>query len=110
MLQFSQVNIDEPLFQPFPSEVYFQNFEPFEIYQVPLILRNNDKVSVYVCGGGGGGMYVYVCMCVCVCVCVCVIRIISLNGSILFWVFFNDRVQKMSVLACLYAYGCRFSR
>lgn len=45
VFQFSQVNIDEPLFQPFPSEVYFQNFEPFETYQVPLILRNNDKVS-----------------------------------------------------------------
>ena len=45
MFQFSQVNIDEPLFQPFPSEVYFQNFEPFETYQVPLVLRNNDKVS-----------------------------------------------------------------
>lgn len=42
--KFSQVNIDEPLFQPFPSEVCFQNFEPFEIYQVPLVLRNNDKV------------------------------------------------------------------
>nr|KAG5712964.1 hypothetical protein BaRGS_021758 [Batillaria attramentaria] len=42
--KFSQVNIDEPLFQPFPSEIYFQNFEPFEIYQVPLLLRNNDKV------------------------------------------------------------------
>ncbi|XP_070194710.1 hydrocephalus-inducing protein homolog isoform X4 [Littorina saxatilis] len=42
--KFSQVNIDEPLCQPFPSEVYFQNFEPFETYRVPLVLRNNDKV------------------------------------------------------------------
>ena len=44
--QFSQVNIDEPMFQPFPSEIFFQNFEPFEIYEVPLVLRNNDKVSL----------------------------------------------------------------
>lgn len=32
------------MFQPFPSEIYFQNFEPYEVYEVPLILRNNDKV------------------------------------------------------------------
>ncbi|XP_069113582.1 hydrocephalus-inducing protein homolog isoform X2 [Argopecten irradians] len=42
--KFSQVNIDEPMFQPYPSEIYFQNFKPFEVYEVPLILRNNDKV------------------------------------------------------------------
>ncbi|XP_025115052.1 hydrocephalus-inducing protein-like isoform X4 [Pomacea canaliculata] len=42
--KFSQVSIDEPLFQPFPSTIYFQNFEPFETYEVPLSLRNNDKV------------------------------------------------------------------
>ncbi|XP_053402100.1 hydrocephalus-inducing protein homolog isoform X11 [Mercenaria mercenaria] len=41
---FSQVNIDEPMFQPFPSEIYFQKFEPFETYEVPLVLRNNDRV------------------------------------------------------------------
>ena len=43
-LQFSIVDLDEPLFQPFPSEVVFQQFEPHEVYEVPLILRNNDKV------------------------------------------------------------------
>ncbi|XP_071173399.1 hydrocephalus-inducing protein homolog isoform X10 [Mytilus edulis] len=42
--KFSQVNIDEPMFQPYPSEVTFQNFEPYQVYEVPLILRNNDKV------------------------------------------------------------------
>ncbi|XP_035827636.1 hydrocephalus-inducing protein [Aplysia californica] len=42
--KFSKVNIDEPMFQPFPSEIYFQNFNPFEVYEVPLTLRNNDKV------------------------------------------------------------------
>lgn len=45
-LQFSQVNIDEPMFQPYPSEVTFQNFEPYKVYEVPLILRNNDKVKI----------------------------------------------------------------
>ena len=38
------MNIDEPMFQPFPSEIFFQKFEPFETYEVPLVLRNNDKV------------------------------------------------------------------
>ncbi|CAG5135279.1 unnamed protein product, partial [Candidula unifasciata] len=41
--KFSKVHIDEPMFQPFPSEIYFQNFQPFEVYEVPLTLRNNDK-------------------------------------------------------------------
>ncbi|CAL1528045.1 unnamed protein product [Lymnaea stagnalis] len=40
----SKVNIDEPMFQPFPSEIFFQNFEPFQTYEIPLVLRNNDKV------------------------------------------------------------------
>lgn len=43
-LQFSSLDLDQTLFQPFPSEVIFQNFAPCEIYEVPLILRNNDKV------------------------------------------------------------------
>ena len=42
--KISTVNIDEAMFQPFPSEVIFQNFEPFETYEVPLVLRNGDKV------------------------------------------------------------------
>ena len=41
----SYVSIDEPMFQPFPSEVIFQNFEAFNTYEVPLVLRNNDKVD-----------------------------------------------------------------
>ena len=40
----STVSIDDPMFQPFPSEVWFQNYTPFETYEVPLVLRNNDKV------------------------------------------------------------------
>uniref|UniRef100_A0A803TF57 HYDIN axonemal central pair apparatus protein n=1 Tax=Anolis carolinensis TaxID=28377 RepID=A0A803TF57_ANOCA len=42
--KFSSVDLDQSLFQPFPSEVIFQNFIPCEPYQVPLILRNNDKI------------------------------------------------------------------
>ncbi|XP_071959113.1 hydrocephalus-inducing protein homolog isoform X2 [Antedon mediterranea] len=40
----SEVDIDEPMFQPFPSEITFLNYKPFEVYEVPLVLRNNDKV------------------------------------------------------------------
>ncbi|XP_074751314.1 hydrocephalus-inducing protein homolog, partial [Athene noctua] len=42
--KFSAVDLDQSLFQPFPSEVVFQNYIPFEVYEVPLILRNTDKV------------------------------------------------------------------
>ncbi|KAF7242755.1 hypothetical protein EYD10_10907 [Varanus komodoensis] len=41
---FSSVDLDQSLFQPFPSEVIFQNYTPCELYEVPLILRNNDKI------------------------------------------------------------------
>ncbi|CAF0804649.1 unnamed protein product [Didymodactylos carnosus] len=41
----SKLGIDEPLFQPYPSDIVFQNFEPFNTYEVPLLLRNNDKVA-----------------------------------------------------------------
>ena len=39
------VDLDGPLFQPFPSEIVFQNFEPQQLYRVPLHLRNNDQVG-----------------------------------------------------------------
>ncbi|XP_071613168.1 hydrocephalus-inducing protein homolog [Heliangelus exortis] len=42
--KFSAVDLDQSLFQPFPSEVVFQNYVPFEVYEVPLTLRNTDKV------------------------------------------------------------------
>ncbi|XP_025030908.1 hydrocephalus-inducing protein homolog, partial [Python bivittatus] len=42
--KFSSVDLDRTLFQPFPSEVIFQNYAPCELYEVPLILRNNDKI------------------------------------------------------------------
>ncbi|KAM3920677.1 hydrocephalus-inducing protein homolog [Leptodactylus fuscus] len=42
--KFSSVDVEQALFQPFPSEIVFQNYIPCETYEVPLILRNNDKV------------------------------------------------------------------
>ena len=41
----SRVSIDIPLFQPFPSQIIFQNWKPLETYSVPLVLRNEDSVS-----------------------------------------------------------------
>uniref|UniRef100_A0A8C9G5T6 HYDIN/VesB/CFA65-like Ig-like domain-containing protein n=1 Tax=Pavo cristatus TaxID=9049 RepID=A0A8C9G5T6_PAVCR len=42
--KFSSVDLDQTLFQPFPSEVVFQSYVPCEVYEVPLALRNNDRV------------------------------------------------------------------
>nr|XP_006823299.1 PREDICTED: hydrocephalus-inducing protein homolog [Saccoglossus kowalevskii] len=42
--KFTQLDVDEPMFQPFPSDITFQQYEPCEVYEVPLLLRNNDKV------------------------------------------------------------------
>nr|XP_025038877.1 hydrocephalus-inducing protein-like [Pelodiscus sinensis] len=42
--KFSSVDLEQSLFQPFPSEVVFQNYVACETYEVPLILRNNDKI------------------------------------------------------------------
>ncbi|XP_014668502.1 PREDICTED: LOW QUALITY PROTEIN: hydrocephalus-inducing protein homolog [Priapulus caudatus] len=54
-------------FEPIPSEIVFQNFQPCEMYEIPFMLRNRDKVgrSVHVtladspyfkiiCHGGSG--------------------------------------------------------
>ena len=41
----TSVDVDQALFQPFPSEVTFQQFEPHQAYQFPLQLRNLDKVA-----------------------------------------------------------------
>lgn len=41
----STVDIDEPVFQPYPSRLVFQNYKPYETYEIPLVLRNNDKVA-----------------------------------------------------------------
>ncbi|KAM5262598.1 hydrocephalus-inducing protein homolog [Ctenodactylus gundi] len=42
--KFSEIDLDQALFQPFPSEIIFQNYTPCEVYEVPLVLRNNDKI------------------------------------------------------------------
>ncbi|XP_069882349.1 hydrocephalus-inducing protein homolog isoform X1 [Dipodomys merriami] len=42
--KFSGIDLDQALFQPFPSEIIFQNYAPCEVYEVPLVLRNNDKI------------------------------------------------------------------
>uniref|UniRef100_A0A4W3HWI9 Hydrocephalus-inducing protein-like n=1 Tax=Callorhinchus milii TaxID=7868 RepID=A0A4W3HWI9_CALMI len=42
--QFSLVDVDQPMFQPFPSEITFQNYEAYETYEVPLVLRNYDRI------------------------------------------------------------------
>ncbi|KAL0967855.1 hypothetical protein UPYG_G00258380 [Umbra pygmaea] len=42
--KFSNVDVDQTMFQPYPSEIVFQNYMPSETYEVTLILRNNDKV------------------------------------------------------------------
>ena len=38
------MNLSRAIFQPFPSEVIFQQYEPGKLYEVPLQLRNDDKV------------------------------------------------------------------
>ncbi|XP_051830567.1 hydrocephalus-inducing protein homolog isoform X1 [Antechinus flavipes] len=42
--KYSTVDLDQTLFQPFPSEIVFQNYDACEVLEVPLILRNNDKI------------------------------------------------------------------
>ncbi|XP_030621187.1 hydrocephalus-inducing protein homolog [Chanos chanos] len=42
--KFSSVDMDQALFQPYPCEIVFQNYSPSNTYNVPLALRNNDKV------------------------------------------------------------------
>ncbi|XP_069028847.1 hydrocephalus-inducing protein homolog [Embiotoca jacksoni] len=46
--KLSLVDVDQPLFQPYPSELVFQNFTPAQTYKLPLMLLNNDKVSRHV--------------------------------------------------------------
>eukprot|EP01135_Chromosphaera_perkinsii_P007876 Nk52_evm68s1020 gene=Nk52_evmTU68s1020 len=41
----SMVQVDEPLFSPYPSKLVFQSYEPFNTYSVNVTLRNNDKVA-----------------------------------------------------------------
>jgi len=36
------------MFQPMPSVVYLQNYQPRKTYEVPLLFRNLDVVTVVV--------------------------------------------------------------
>jgi hydrocephalus-inducing protein len=40
----SKVDIEQTLFQPYPSELIFQNYIPFNKTELPLVLRNQDRV------------------------------------------------------------------
>ncbi|KAL6479129.1 hypothetical protein MHYP_G00125620 [Metynnis hypsauchen] len=46
--KFSALDLDQPFFQSYPSEIVFQNYMPSETYEVPLVLRNNDKIPRFV--------------------------------------------------------------
>lgn len=45
----SSLPIGKPLFDVFPFEVCFQQYKPFQVYRVPLKLRNMDHVVRQVC-------------------------------------------------------------
>lgn len=41
----SNVDIDQPLFQPAPKIIVFENYEPFVVVKKKLFFRNKDTVS-----------------------------------------------------------------
>ena len=41
----SAVEIDKPIFQPYPHILKFPEYEPFGLYEQTLYFRNNDSVS-----------------------------------------------------------------
>uniref|UniRef100_A0A8C6T3I3 HYDIN/VesB/CFA65-like Ig-like domain-containing protein n=1 Tax=Neogobius melanostomus TaxID=47308 RepID=A0A8C6T3I3_9GOBI len=46
--KLSSVDMDQALFQPYPTEILFQNFTAGETYKLPLWLFNMDKVPRHV--------------------------------------------------------------
>ena len=44
----SIVDIDQPLFQPSPKIVLFEDYTPFAIQEKKLFFRNNDSVSTLI--------------------------------------------------------------
>ena len=46
LIQDSAVDADQALFQPFPSEIIFQQFERKKTYEFPLTFRNLDRVRI----------------------------------------------------------------
>ncbi|CAB1313842.1 unnamed protein product, partial [Coregonus sp. 'balchen'] len=45
--KFSTIDVDQAMFQPYPSEIVFQNYTPSETYEISLILRNIDKDYIH---------------------------------------------------------------
>ncbi|XP_039554354.1 hydrocephalus-inducing protein-like, partial [Passer montanus] len=46
--KFLAAEPEQSSFQPCPPEVVFQNYSPGEVYEVPVVLRNRDKVPHFV--------------------------------------------------------------
>jgi hypothetical protein len=42
----STVDMDQPLFQPSPKVVIFDEYTPFSVHEQKLFFRNNDSVSL----------------------------------------------------------------
>jgi len=49
-VQLETADMMDVVFQPMPSVVYLQNYQPCKTYEVPLLLRNLDLVTVVVVG------------------------------------------------------------
>jgi len=45
----STVDNDEPLFQPSPKVLVFEDYAPFAVHEKKLYFRNNDSVSASLC-------------------------------------------------------------
>lgn len=45
-MQVETADVIDVMFQPMPSVIYLQNYQPHKTYEVPLLLRNLDVVSV----------------------------------------------------------------
>jgi hypothetical protein len=43
----SAVEMDQPLFQPSPRVIIFENYAPFTVHERKLFFRNNDSVRTY---------------------------------------------------------------
>lgn len=40
----SKLNIDRPIFTPYPANIVIQNFTPFKLYNIEIRFKNNDSV------------------------------------------------------------------
>jgi len=48
LTQVETADVMNVMFQPMPSVVYLQNYQPRKTYEVPLLFRNLDVVTVAV--------------------------------------------------------------